>query len=123
MLQHDLEIPAGQSSPRPLFVHSNLLKHIGGGLARGEVYTHIKHMALDKASEESLNYVRMFVYQGPTRGMCIEMHLIGAAEDGLSDAQKAVQKPVVEAVVDNRDFDGFEASWWDEGGKVGGWFV
>ena len=40
ILQYELDPPAGEARPRPLFAHSNLLKHISG-VHQGETFTHI----------------------------------------------------------------------------------
>lgn len=105
-LQYDLDMPA-----RPMFVHSNLLKHLQGGLGRGEVFTHVKRMANDDADDPSLNYARMEVYTG--RGMCLDLTYGNGARD-----QEVELLPISEV---DEAFEGFEDKWWDEGGKVGGW--
>lgn len=121
MLQYDLATPAGAASPRPLFVHSNLLKHLNGVLPKGGAFTHIKHMALDTAVEETLNYAHFYVYQGTSRGMCTDMHLFPAAQGKMSAAQSGEQGPVLTPVAEVPEFKGFEEGWWEDGGKVGGW--
>jgi alpha 1,2-mannosyltransferase len=45
VLQYELDPPPGEKRERPLFVHSNLLKHISG-VSQGETFTHIVRMAL-----------------------------------------------------------------------------
>lgn len=40
ILQYELDPPAGETRQRPLFVHSNLLKHISG-VRQGDTFTHI----------------------------------------------------------------------------------
>ncbi|KAJ7111598.1 mannosyltransferase putative-domain-containing protein [Mycena crocata] len=49
VLQYDLATPPGFAREPPLFVHSNLLKHLGfAGLRRGNLFTHIKRMYDDR---------------------------------------------------------------------------
>lgn len=121
MLQYDLVTAPGESLPRPLFVHSNLLKHLGGGLDRGGAFTHIKHMPLDRYDDASLDSVYFYVYQGKGRGMCTDMGLHNNALEKMGEAKAAVQKPTVVEVATFPEFEGFEESWWDAGGRVGGW--
>ncbi len=121
MLQYDLVTPPGESQPRPLFVHSNLLKHLGGGLERGAVFTHVKHLPLDRYDEPSLNSIFFFVYQGKGRGMCTDLLWHGNAEEKMGAALAATQKPTVVEISALPDFEGFEQAWWDAGGRVGGW--
>ncbi|KAG9033730.1 hypothetical protein FRB95_014417 [Tulasnella sp. JGI-2019a] len=123
-LQYDLVTPKGFSHPPPLFVHSNLLKHLGGvGISRGNTFTHVKRMSLDQYTESSLNFAHLWVYWGNLQGMCLDLELQDTAATGLSDEEKREQ--YVETIdlddLEGRPFDGFEDSFWDQGGRVGGW--
>nr|ODN75705.1 hypothetical protein L203_06477 [Cryptococcus depauperatus CBS 7841] len=90
-----LDIPFGVSpkcKPPPLFVHSNLLKHLGAtGLGRGDLFTHIRCISNNTASSAILNYAHAFVYQ-------IETFSTDKEEGGI--------------------FDGSEEMWL-EGGRIG----
>ncbi|KLT41430.1 hypothetical protein CC85DRAFT_247698 [Cutaneotrichosporon oleaginosum] len=119
MLQYDLV--AQGAAPPPLFVHSNLLKYLEGGLEQGRVFTHIKHLPLDLYDEASLNSIFFFVYHGNGRGMCTDMLVHGNAEEKMGDALYAMQQPLVVGTHDFPELEGFEDAWWKAGGRVGGW--
>ena len=104
-------------------IDRNLLKHLRPyGLSRGKLFTHIKRLSLDTYPLNALNYARQFVYTG-SRGMCLDIEFQGLAETRLSEAEKeefAIQ--VIEVGdVEGKVFEGFEDSFFDLGGKVGGW--
>jgi hypothetical protein len=46
ILQYELDPAQGETRQRPLFVHSNLLKHISG-VRRGETFTHVVSLPLE----------------------------------------------------------------------------
>ncbi|ODN99302.1 hypothetical protein I350_07468 [Cryptococcus amylolentus CBS 6273] len=120
VLQHDLVIPDGFTKEPPLFVHSNLLKHLGGaGLKRGTLFTHIRRLSDDYVSSPALNHAHSFVYNGNVRGMCLDL-------EWHADTPQEVKEEVgVETVGVGEEeggvFGGFEEAWWEEGGRVGGW--
>ncbi|KAL7419528.1 hypothetical protein Q5752_005439 [Cryptotrichosporon argae] len=123
MLQYDLVTPPGYTSPPPLFVHANLLKHLGGGLAKGQVFTHLKRFKRDAYAEPSLNYAHLWVYNGRGRGMCTDLEWNVGWEQNLPadvrDGQGVELVPLDE--LEGRPFDGFEDAFWELGGRVGGW--
>ncbi|AAW41452.1 hypothetical protein CNBB5500 [Cryptococcus deneoformans B-3501A] len=120
VLQYDLATPVGFSRPPPLFVHSNLLKHLGGaGLSKGKLFKFIRRMSEDYSSSPALNHAHSFVYDGIARGMCLDL-------DWHEDTPQEVKEDVrVETYAVGQEeggvFDGFEDAWWEEGGRVGGW--
>ncbi|KAG8862786.1 hypothetical protein FRB96_000796 [Tulasnella sp. 330] len=123
-LQYDLVIPKGFTQPPPLFVHSNLLKHLGkSGITLGNTFTHVKRMSLDRYSEPSLNFAHLWVYWGNIRGMCLDFELHPAAATEFTDEEKRTQ--FVETIevgdLEGQPFEGFEEAFWEEGGRVGGW--
>ncbi|KAK8870047.1 hypothetical protein IAR55_000617 [Kwoniella newhampshirensis] len=120
VLQYDLVTPTGFSRPPPLFVHSNLLKHLGGsGLGKGSLFKQIRRMSDDYSSNPSLNYAHSFVYTGGGRGMCLDLDWHDNAPLEVKDELwvETVNVDEVEGAV----FDGFEDAWFDEGGRIGGW--
>ncbi|WOO83646.1 Alpha-1,2-mannosyltransferase MNN2 [Vanrija pseudolonga] len=124
MLQYDLVTPKGFTEPPPLFVHSNLLKHLGGSTReRGNVFTHIKRMAADTIDDPSLNYAHMHVYTGAGQGMCLDLDMHDTAKQALSEDQLNSQVPLTLEVgeLDGQPFKGFEDAFFDAGGFVGGW--
>ncbi|WVQ71378.1 hypothetical protein IAR50_000909 [Cryptococcus sp. DSM 104548] len=121
VLQHDLVIPDGFTKEPPLFVHSNLLKHLGKvGLRRGDVFTHTLRLSKDNVSSPSLNYAHSHVYNGMARGMCIDTKW---QENTPSSVMEEVQIEMksVQGGEEGVLWDGFEETWRDEGGRVGGW--
>lgn len=124
-LQHDLVTPTGYTAPPPLFVHANLLKHLGGGggfgtgPGRQRLFSHVKRMALDDAGITSLNYARMTVYTGP-RNMCLDLGVEDSAEAAQGLGENKVETVEV-AQLEGNPFDGFEDLFFAAGGKVGGW--
>ncbi|EIW68172.1 hypothetical protein TREMEDRAFT_44612 [Tremella mesenterica DSM 1558] len=124
VLQYDLVIHEGEERERPLFVHSNLLKHLGSAnLGRGKLFTHVKRMSLDASHEPTLNYAHAWVYNGAARGMCLDLDWHPLAYERLTDAEREIQK--VEGIpvgqIEGGVFEGFEDAWFDEGGRIGGW--
>ncbi|WVQ70433.1 uncharacterized protein L199_008660 [Kwoniella botswanensis] len=120
VLQHDLDTPEGFTRPPPLFVHSNLLKHLGSsGLGKGNLFTHIRRMSNDYASNPSLNYAHSWVYMGQARGMCLDLDWHDHTPQEIRD----VEWPETISVVEEEGgvFDGFEDIWFEEGGRIGGW--
>jgi len=126
-LQYDLVTPPGLSAPPPLFVHSNLLKHLGAWGYGGEksgLFSYIKRMAIDDASDTSLNHANLFVRQGGMRNMCLDLK----AENSEVDDKEAAggdgaNRVILEAVdqVEGNPFAGFEEMFAAAGGKTGGW--
>lgn len=120
VLQYDLATPEGFSRSPPLFVHSNLLKHLGGaGLSKGNLFKFIRRMSEDYSSSPLLNHAHSFVYGANVRGMCLDL-------DWHEDTPQEVKEDVsVETYAVEQEeggvFDGFEDAWWEEGGRVGGW--
>lgn len=103
-LQYDLP----PNSASPLFLHANLLKHTSG-VSRGSTFTKIKSAPSPDANSSSLDSARMWVYDGPGRGMCVDLE-VGEGEK--------------EAVVQDWDdvaLRGLESFFYDEGGRAGGW--
>ncbi|WVR04936.1 hypothetical protein IAU60_001948 [Kwoniella sp. DSM 27419] len=120
VLQYDLVTPEGFTRPPPLFVHSNLLKHLGGwGLAKGSLFTHIRRMSNDYSPNPSLNYAHSWVYTGNQRGMCLDLEWRDTVPEGIKQSEQVETVPVEEE--EGRVFDGFADAWFDEGGRIGGW--
>ncbi|WVQ98408.1 hypothetical protein IAU59_005531 [Kwoniella sp. CBS 9459] len=120
VLQYDLVTPEGFTRPPPLFVHSNLLKHLGsGGLGKGSLFTHIRRMSNDYAHNPSLNYAHTWVYTGNGRGMCLDLDWHDNVPESIRSEEwvETIQVGQEEGGV----FEGFEDSWFDEGGRIGGW--
>lgn len=120
VLQYDLATPEGFSRPPPLFVHSNLLKHLGGArLSKGDLFKFVRRMSEDYSSSPLLNYAHSFVYDGTARGMCLDLNW---HEDTPQEVKEdmSVETYAVEQE-EGGVFDGFEDAWWEEGGRVGGW--
>jgi alpha 1,2-mannosyltransferase len=108
--------------PFNMLINRNLLKHLRAyGLTRGKLFTHIKRLSLDTYPLNALNYAHQFVYTG-SRGMCLDIEFNSLA-DRLSEAEKEEFKIEVIEVgdVEGRVFEGFEDSFFDLGGKAGGW--
>jgi len=122
ILQYDLDIIEGYSRELPLFVHSNLLKHMWSHLGRGKTFTHLRRMSLDAFDEPTLNHAHMFVYNPPSGVMCTDVELW---DDGglLTEDERKVQFVLTEELgaVEGNPFEGFEDSFYDYGGRVGGW--
>ncbi|WVQ77944.1 hypothetical protein IAT38_000024 [Cryptococcus sp. DSM 104549] len=120
VLQYDLVTPDGFTRPPPLFVHSNLLKHLGGaGLSKGSLFRYIRRISNDYSHNPSLNHAHSFVYDGAMRGMCLDL-------DWHEDTPQEVREDEwIETVgVEEEEggvFEGFETAWFDEGGRIGGW--
>lgn len=124
MLQYDLVTPKGFTEPPPLFVHSNLLKHLGGSTrGHGNLFTHVKRMAADTIDDPSLNYAHMHVYTGAGQGMCLDLDMHDTAKQALSEDQLNSQVPLTLEVgeLDGQPFKGFEDAFFDAGGFIGGW--
>lgn len=121
VLQSDLDVDPATGEVPPLFVHSNLLKHITG-LSLGNAFTHVKHMTNHDYSEPSLNYVHQWVYWSNSRGMCTDLELWNDGE-GMSESARETQKVITEDVKDipGQPFEGFEDYFIREGGRAGGW--
>jgi alpha 1,2-mannosyltransferase len=105
-----------------ILINRNLLKHLRAyGLTRGKLFTHIKRLSLDTYPLNALNYAHQFVYTG-SRGMCLDIEF-NSLSDRLSEAEKEEFKIEVIEVgdVEGRVFEGFEDSFFDLGGKAGGW--
>ncbi|WWC85151.1 uncharacterized protein L201_000008 [Kwoniella dendrophila CBS 6074] len=120
VLQYDLDTPQGFTRPPPLFVHSNLLKHLGSsGLGKGSLFTQIRRMSNDYTHNPSLNYAHSWVYIGEARGMCLDLDWHNHTPDEI----KTNEWPETIGVYEEEGgvFDGFEDSWFDEGGRIGGW--
>ncbi|KAL7412809.1 mannosyltransferase putative-domain-containing protein [Mrakia frigida] len=116
MLQYSL--PTLPPTPlKPLFIHANLLKHTAS-LPRGSVFSHIKSIrpsikTTPEGKREGLDGARGWVYQGPGRGMCVDLEWVGG-EEGESGKDG----------VETKEWEGakeFEDLFWEMGGKVGGW--
>ncbi|KAK4684123.1 alpha 1,2-mannosyltransferase, partial [Tremellales sp. Uapishka_1] len=123
MLQYDLVIPEGYEDTPPLFVHSNLVKHLGAaGLSKGKLYTHVKRPSMNDYTEPTLNHAHLYVYTGNSRGMCTDLDWHDDAR-GMTDEEKSVQyiETIELGELEGDPFAGFEDAWWDEGGRVGGW--
>ncbi|TYJ53112.1 hypothetical protein B9479_006234 [Cryptococcus floricola] len=125
VLQHDLIIPEGFTKEPPLFVHSNLLKHMRKiGLRQGDIFTHTLRMKNDNVSSPSLNYAHSHVYMGQARGMCIDTQWQPNAPESLLEGaggKEGIEMGRVEETGEGVFWEGFEGRWWEEGGKVGGW--
>ncbi|ORY32097.1 mannosyltransferase putative-domain-containing protein [Naematelia encephala] len=124
VLQYDLTIPSGYTSEPPLFVHSNLLKHLSAaGLHNGNLFTHVKRMHNDDPKLPILNHVRSWVYTGSGRGMCLDLDWHGTAEEDLTEQERRENYPELLAVdeLEGKPLAGFEAAFFEEGGRIGGW--
>lgn len=122
-LQYDLVTPEGRASPPPLFVHSNLLKHLGAWGRGGEktpLFSHIKRMAIDASTDFSLNHADLFVRHGGMRNMCLDLRATATEETTGGEGENRVVLVPVEDVPGN-PLAGFEDMFRDAGGKVGGW--
>ena len=114
--------PKGRGHPLPLFVHANLLKHLGGMVPAGtaSAFTIIKRATYDVANARSLDAVRAFVYN--THGMCTDMEVY---EDELKKGGNAAGQTIIEENFETA-YEGRFAKWYEEvyakhGGKKGGW--
>lgn len=119
-LDHTSPSTLALTPPSPLFVHSNLLKHLNGfGIPHGpnSLFTHIKRVASthDAYDDPLLNYAHQAVYYG-NRGMCIDIEW----RDFEGDSRGAEIELVKVEEVDGWDV-GFEQSFWELGGRMGGW--
>ncbi|OCF31451.1 hypothetical protein I316_06853 [Kwoniella heveanensis BCC8398] len=120
VLQYDLITPEGFTRPPPLFVHSNLLKHLGsGGLGKGSLFTHIRRMSNDYSHNPSLNYAHSWVYTGSGRGMCLDLDWHDNVPENIRSEEWVETIQVGQE--DGGVFEGFEDSWFEEGGRIGGW--
>jgi hypothetical protein len=100
-----------EGTPKPLFAHLNLLKHI---YRSRPIFTTVQRPAIDIADSRTLDRTTVNVYNPPTGGMCAEVRVDGPAPD-----QKLVEESWVE--VDGGEFAGFEDMYFKYGGRVGGW--
>lgn len=137
VVQHDLLPSTLQSSlsplddpattPTPLFIHSNLLKHLNGfGIPRGSLFTHLKRIRPphDVYDNPALDYAHSYVYIG-NRGMCLDLEWHEAANENpglregaeveIVDLRGVGEETVAEGL------EGFEDSFWELGGRIGGW--
>lgn len=103
--QYDLPPNTGT----PLFLHANLLKHTSG-VSRGSTFSKIKSAPSPMADSPSLDSARMWVYDGPWRGMCVDLEM----------GEGAAKQAVVEDW-DDVGVRGLEDWYYDEGGRGGGW--
>jgi alpha 1,2-mannosyltransferase len=120
-LQHDLTPTPGTNTYAPLFVHSNLLKHMGGwgfGSSGSNIYSYAKHMAVNAAGEPSLNTYPTITRDGGIRGLCLDVK--GDSKETAADGENYV---VLERLDDmpGHPFQGFVDRWFAAGGHPGGW--
>lgn len=116
MLQYDISIPKGFTNYPPLFVHSNLLKHLGPEQER-PIFKLIKKMKVDRASEPSLNHALLDVKLSPW--MCTDLAIHpGVKPEDIKDNFVELQDITQ---VEGNPFDGFEKLFDESGGLVGGW--
>jgi alpha 1,2-mannosyltransferase len=113
LAQYDIE----PTSPLPLFMHANLLKHrermpASAPDSATSPFAVVKRFSNDLAEERSLDNVRMWVYQ--SAGMCIELELSLDA-----DGEIIVTEPFPE--VYGGKFRNFVSTYQRYGGKDGGW--
>lgn len=118
VLQYELDPPPGETRPRPLFMHSNLLKHISG-VREGSTFTHLRRMSMDDYTDPSLNQAHMWVYWGNGRGMCTDIELRNNGDDLEVQGQYIMTQALDE--VEGQPFYGFEEMFFKEGGRAGGW--
>lgn len=100
-----------------------MLKHLAAhGLSRGHLFTHTKRLSLDTYNLNALNYAHQYVRFG-SRGMCLDIDWHPLAEERLSEAEKREFEIRTEGLegVEGGVFEGFEDSFFDLGGKAGGW--
>lgn len=149
MVQHDISTfpsPLSESgaviaSPRPLFVHANLLKHRNrvnkpsiASLSVGSPFTIIKRASNIDAYAPSLGAARMWVYGN--EGSCLD---VGVRQDILADIlmsqNNATQSGSTAMVIDdgqhvieerfaeihNGAFKNFDRMYRAQGGRDGGW--
>lgn len=116
MLQHDIAVPPGAHDYPPLFVHANLMKHMGPETER-PIFKLVKKMKQDRATEHSLNYALLDVKMSPF--MCTDL----AIHPGVSPDE--IKDNFVELLdvsqIEGHPFDGFEKLFFESGGSVGGW--
>jgi alpha 1,2-mannosyltransferase len=124
IFQYDIVEPERGGHPLPLFVHANLLKHLGGMVPAGtaSAFTIIKRATDDVANARSLDAVRAYVYN--THGMCTDMEVY---EDELKEGKGggAGGQTVIEENFETA-YEGRFAKWYEQvyakhGGKKGGW--
>lgn len=123
MLQYDLVSPSSFSShPLPLFVHANLLKHLGSFVPPGSEspFSVIKRARDDVANSRALDTVRAFVYN--TRGMCIDYEFYGDEAKEGQPGQRIVEEEMENAATYDGEFIGWYQDVYERyGGKKGGW--
>lgn len=93
-----------------------------GGLNNGNTFTHIKRLTKDSYSEPSTNNAHLWVYQGPSRGMCLDLELqsrVNTEQELEEMGQKVVTYEIEEE--EGQVFKGFVDMFFEEGGRVGGW--
>lgn len=116
MLQYDITNPKGQSNYPPLFVHSNLLKHLGQEKER-PIFRLIKKMKQDRADDPTLNHVLFDVKLSPW--MCTDLTLhTGVKPEEIGENFIELQDI---SQVEGNPFDGFEKMFFESGGLIGGW--
>ena len=75
-------------------------------------------MNMDDIYNPSLNYAHLWVYQGPGRGMCLDLEW----HDSTPKERGGLEIETVEiGDIEADAFRGFEDAFFDEGGRVGGW--
>ena len=80
-----------------------------------------KRIRNDATHFTALNHVHAHTYDG-SRGMCLDINLYdtaGALSESLQDALHVEYLTLGEE--EGNVFDGFEAAWRENGGRVGGW--
>ncbi|ORX39591.1 mannosyltransferase putative-domain-containing protein [Kockovaella imperatae] len=124
IVQYDLVESVNERKALPLFIHSNLLKHLlDFGIGRGHLFSHIKRPLNDSYSSPALNHFRMDVYTSPSRGLCTDMKIQPSAVKHLTPQELKGLEVQMQSVKDvpANPFEGFEDAYWDGGGRMGGW--
>lgn len=116
MLQYDIAIPRGMHDYPPLFVHSNLLKHMGAENER-PIFKLVKKMKQDRATDPTLNNALLDVKLSPFMCTDLTVHAGVQPEDMRDQFVELVDITQLEGA----PFDGFEKLYFDSGGRVGGW--
>ena len=79
-------------------------------------------MSDDSAHLQTLNHAHSYVYQGHVRGMCLDLEWHDNA-DLLPAAER--ERAQIETVdvhdLEGDPLKGFEAAFFEEGGRIGGW--
>lgn len=121
--QYDIVEPEGRGHPLPLFVHANLLKHLGSLAPSGtaSAFTIIKRAVDDMANARSLDAVRAYVYN--THGMCTDMEVY--EDESKKGKGGAGGQTIIEEDFETA-YEGRFAKWYEQvyakyGGKKGGW--